>query len=355
MKKFFNVANLKSDKNASFQLLSTERDVVMGCSIVWVILFHSTINVSGYPWLNFIVGYGYLGVDIFLLLSGVSLYFSCSSIKLKNESGWVRIFYKRRLLRLIPSTLFCLTPWFLYRGFTGQKTGIMRFILDVTSLSYWIDGANPGWYVSLTIVLYLIYPLVFLLINYKNRFCNWINACVVVLICIIVNVLICFVCPEYFYKVELALGRIPIFLIGCFLAPTVKKGVRISRLMVFGCYVVFFLCVLLLSRYKAELMTYAIWRYVLGIMAFCLVIMLSTVTRFNHELFIVKIFKFLGKYTLELYLTHTQILRILTEILSSKGFSLLVINIIAIVLSLGIAIVVKEAISATVSFWKSLG
>lgn len=336
-KKGLKDTTLKVNSKDTFFLLSTERNIIMGIAIAWVMLFHSTLDMSAYPVLNYIKAHGYIGVDIFLLLSGISLYFSVISLRKKNEHGWLKVFYKRRAFRLLPSTIVCLAPWFLYQGFISQEIKPVRFLLDITSLSYWIDGTNPGWYVALTILLYLLYPIIYWGLNKRKPVTFALFLCAI----IVMNIVICSVVPDYFYKIELALGRIPVFLVGCFLAPLVVEKRPIRRSMILGCYGLVFVCLFVLGQYRTPLIPYSVWRYVLGVIAFCLVIIIMTITQYNHNLLIVKVMSFLGRYTLEIYLCHTQVLRVLHSQLDMRGVSFLIINILAIVISICIAIVLN--------------
>ncbi|WP_438495323.1 hypothetical protein [Paenibacillus sp. IHBB 3054] len=57
----------------NYKLISTYRTQLMGLAILWVVLYHSTINVSSVPVLGTLQAYGYGGVDIFLLVSGLGV------------------------------------------------------------------------------------------------------------------------------------------------------------------------------------------------------------------------------------------------------------------------------------------
>lgn len=80
-------------------LLSKYRVELMGFSTIWIILFHGYRNNMIFPGklniLNFIFSKGDCGVEIFLLLSGLGLYYSFS----KNPD--LSCFYKNRIKRVI--------------------------------------------------------------------------------------------------------------------------------------------------------------------------------------------------------------------------------------------------------------
>lgn len=81
--------------------ISLFRNEIYGIAILWVVLFHGKImnNVhleDSMPILNKILGFGNVGVDIFLFLSGISCVLSYQ----KNPN--CDHFYSKRLWRLLP-------------------------------------------------------------------------------------------------------------------------------------------------------------------------------------------------------------------------------------------------------------
>ena len=155
-------------KKFEYEWISTHRQTIMGFSILYIMFFHSSFPLGEIRVLRIIKSFGNLGVDIFLCLSGIGIYYSLYNAekvrKSKDKYFLFFDFYKKRLIRILPATVICLLPWYLYL-YHGQKINPAIFILNITSISYWFDGVNRGWYVALTILLYLIYPLVYLLIR----------------------------------------------------------------------------------------------------------------------------------------------------------------------------------------------
>ena len=127
--------------------------------------------------------------------------------------------------------------------------------------------------------------------------------------------------------VNLALCRIPVFLVGCFLAPKVKSGNECSIKIVLFAFLgsaVLALCILL---FRDILEVYALWRYLYGVLGILVTIILAAVFHFLQHTYVYKVFRFFGKYTLELYLTHTQILSILKE---QTNASTLLVNVLSV-------------------------
>ena len=73
------------------------RSAFMGIAMMAVVLYHYQVwyNEFSVRLIKFLVGRGYVGVDIFLFFSAVGLSFSL------KKNGW-KIFYKHRVLRILP-------------------------------------------------------------------------------------------------------------------------------------------------------------------------------------------------------------------------------------------------------------
>ena len=108
----------------SWKSLSKFRTELMGLACLWVMLHH-----TAFDWplvlepLERFSKYGNLGVDIFLLLSGVGLYYAWSGQPKLSD------FYVRRFVRLlVPYLLFALPYWVWWDLYLHQGS----FLLDLT-------------------------------------------------------------------------------------------------------------------------------------------------------------------------------------------------------------------------------
>ena len=92
------------NKQIELNIISESRNILFGISSLLIILFHSgslnftellgTNIISNI--LNYIKTTGNIGVEIFLFLSGIGLYFSISKNNLLQ-------YYKNRFIRIIPT------------------------------------------------------------------------------------------------------------------------------------------------------------------------------------------------------------------------------------------------------------
>lgn len=145
-------------------------DFLKGVAIIAVILYHAGIFV-----------YGYLGVEIFLVIGG---YLITKSIMRNYENGSFLYFdyFCKRLIRLWPLALiisavsliigyFVMLPM-IYKNVcetvVGTSTFTNNFVQFITSGNYWDPSNNlkplmHTWYIGLMFQFYVIYPLAFII------------------------------------------------------------------------------------------------------------------------------------------------------------------------------------------------
>ncbi len=307
------------ERKYSLSLLSKHRTKIMGFAMLWIMLFHCSGDFRDIPVVGLIKYYGNVGVDMFLVLSGIGLYYSAAKLsKASDGPGWIWRFYGKRILRILPATIICLLPWYLYLG-RGCVDNIGRFIFDITSLSFFADGQNRGWYAALSLLLYFVYPLIYLVISASSKKDGskarlWAAMFFMIAADICINICIFRAFPESFSYLDIALCRIPVFIAGCFLAVPVKAGKEITPWCIglFAALATF--CVFVLEKYSDMLQGAGTWRYLYGIAGLCMCFILSFLFEKLRWKWLHSIFDFTGKYTLELYLTHTQFLTVFLDL-----------------------------------------
>lgn len=163
-------------------------DVLKAFAIIAVVLYH-----SGF------LTYGYLGVDLFLVING---FFITRSINnkfliisnlsggwLKSSAKWYYDFEVSRIIRLLPILLvagvFCMVLGFFtmlpddYENLSESIVATNLFgnniLSAITTKNYWdiVNEYKPmmhTWYVGLVMQLYLIYPLLFFLARLDNNY-----------------------------------------------------------------------------------------------------------------------------------------------------------------------------------------
>ena len=210
----------------SWDILSKYRNELYGVSILWIILFHGLEfknfnlfkEISGF---KKIIEHGNIGVEIFLFMSGVCLYYS-----MKKERNIFK-FYKKRFKKiLIPFLLIDCLYWFC--SCIILNNDILTFIKNITFYSFWFEGMKTVWFIALIIPLYIFYPLLFKYILNNNK----INRLIYIVSLCIVAYVICYILksvdPKCFKMIEIALTRIPVFLLGSYCGILVYEGKEIS-------------------------------------------------------------------------------------------------------------------------------
>ncbi len=285
----------------NMSLLSRWRGEMMGVAIVLIILFHTYL-----PRTDAFFGLrrmGNIGVDMFLFLSGMGLWYSWQRLK-ASEGGKlgkqtpVWSFYRHRFWRIYPVWLIMASLFYIPLGGSWAET--MGDVL--INKDFWLRGELTFWYVPAIMMLYLWAPLYIYAIE-RWPVCRWLPVLAVVW-CVAVE----WVLPihESVGHLEIFFSRIPIFLIGINMATAVKDNVtlRPSSLTVLA---VAFLALFALCLYL-EQERHGLYPLFVGRMLYIPLTVISLL--FLSLLFsatpawLNQCFKFLGAISLEIYLIH---------------------------------------------------
>ena len=304
--------------------ISNSRPFLFGIATLMILFFHSTIEISNtenifFKIIAFIKKCGNTGVDIFLFLSAIGLYFSMS-----KESN-VKKFYFKRIVRILPALLFVNLLWFAYK----DTTGIKNYFLEVTGLAIFVNGSRTCWYFTLLILLYFIYPFLYKL---EKKWGTKVYIFAIILI-IAMNYFISIKSPLLFKYIEIALRRIPVFLIGCIFSKYIYNGIEINKKYLIFIFLIMIGCIYIFYNIKAISIGNQIWRYVGGILAVSLVFIISYLYQYIKN---VKLIEWIGIYSMETYLLFEKFLIIFKPIMKAQdtynlifNFSILIITILA--------------------------
>lgn len=296
-----------------WNILSKYRNEIYGISILWIILFH-VINLKytalskELKALNGLMHHGNIGVEIFLFMSGISLYYS-----MKNYQD-VYSFYKKRLIRIYTPLLLIYGSYCMYTCII-KNNDILQLIKNITFYSFWFEGNSAVWFIALIIPLYLLYPLIFKFILENksiNRFFYIVLMCIgIYIFCYVLKVLD----PSYFKNIEIALTRIPIFLLGCYCGILCYDGKLITKKIKLFSY-------LLLIYGIGYFHTSGIYffRIPYFILTPCFVIWISVALKIISCDFLNKHLFKTGGLSLELYLSHVILIWTIREFYNSPLF-----------------------------------
>ena len=238
-------SNLSINCKSPYYYLSKYRSELMGLAILWVVWFHSSVQLDFFhisfinKTFSFLKDIGYGGVDVFLLVSGMGIYNSLE----KND---ISKYIKNRIKRITPVwwsflIISVLLGYFFFH-IHFSKLEILGF---ATFTGFWIDMSNQGnWYVYAIMLFYLVSPIFYSLIkNSKNRLLM-----TIVLIAVALLVSVPFI---GFFKI-IVFSRVPIFLIGMFVSSSlkdvpIKKIPMGHHIIIFYCRVICSFCILQIS------------------------------------------------------------------------------------------------------------
>ena len=164
----------QSPGNASTHNRVADLDGIRAIAIWMVMLMHVYYAFPNSPGaLSFVprplmqvLGHGWLGVDLFFLLSG----FLITGILLgsKGRAHYFRNFYVRRVLRIMPVYFAVIFVWsFFYHGYGRYFVLSSFFCANLAGLLHIHHGGGPAtlWSLAVEEHFYLLWPLIVLLLS----------------------------------------------------------------------------------------------------------------------------------------------------------------------------------------------
>ena len=146
-----------------------------GLAILWVMLFHFHFMMTLPHVLYWPARYGWMGVDLFFLLSGYLIGSQLLRPYLRGGAPSLGGFYFRRAFRILPAYLTVLTLYFAVPGFR-EAPGISpawQFLSFTENfrINYAVDHAfSHVWSLCVEEHFYLVLPLLVLILMRKPRF-----------------------------------------------------------------------------------------------------------------------------------------------------------------------------------------
>lgn len=311
-----NKSDCTINNKIGLSLVSKYRNEIFGLSIISIIIFHFCESVllsegsAGNCAYKFSSIYNQIisssGVEIFLFLSGMGLFYSMK----KNDN--VSLFYSKRFKRvLIPYLIFGLIYWVI-NDFVIFNFDFVQFIKDFLLITIWTNGVRRFWFIGFILILYIVFPIFFKILNttVKNRGLIFVLLLTVtVTACELTKRLV----PEVYNNIELAICRVPIFLFG------VYYGGKIYNNEPFGILEKILIPLGLIVR----IITFTIrngwlpidisWnlRYEVCIFSVSLVFVAAIILAKIDSAGLNKALSAIGAYSFELYMTHVAIRNIM--------------------------------------------
>lgn len=250
------------------EIINKNRAYLMGIAILLVVMYHA------FCWIYNPLGslnIGYVGVDIFLFLSGLGLANSFEKNKISR-------FYKNRFVRIYP--IYFLAVVTTYLIFCHKVWDIDDLLYNLSFLGFYTKGATQryDWYLESLFTLYLLFPIFYYFS--KLRYIS--------LLLLFISTTLILKKFDISWWYGCFIGRLPIFLYGIMFSKCHKSAKYIGILGV-----IFYIpCRLFVSPYLASsFLTITI-------------IFISLLLLRKLKSPVKNVIDFFGKHTLEIYITN---------------------------------------------------
>ncbi len=282
-------------KNIELANISRYRGELMGIAMIFIFLFHIALPRS-----NMFFGLrriGNIGVDMFLFLSGVGLWFSW----MKHPS--LKHFFKRRYLRVYPAWFIISCLYYIPHFHGGGVRAWIDLLGDVTiNWDFWLHDELKFWYIPAMMMLYLFAPPYMQLIR-RHPVYRWLPV-VMILWCILVQ----YVTPIHnaVGHIEIFWSRVPIFFIGINMGEAVRRKDKMDGASIWMILIVFAMTLSASIFLEQELHGHFpiyVERMLYIPLTITTILLLNRVFRRTPKWFNT-IFKFVGALSLECYLIH---------------------------------------------------
>ena len=282
-------------KNIELANISRYRGELMGIAMIFIFLFHVALPRS-----DMFFGLrrvGNIGVDMFLFLSGVGLWFSW----MKHPS--LKHFFKRRYLRVYPAWFIISCLYYIPHFHGGGVRAWVDLIGDITiNWDFWLHDELKFWYIPAMMMLYLFAPPYMQLIR-RHPVYRWLPV-VMILWCILVQ----YVSPIHnaVGHIEIFWSRLPIFFIGINMGEAVRRKDKMDGASIWMILIVFAMTLSASIFLEQELHGHFpiyVERMLYIPLTITTILLLNCVFRRTPKWFNT-IFKFVGALSLECYLIH---------------------------------------------------
>ena len=217
---------LKTNWNA----FSKNRDAIYGIAIISIMIFHFFEDVASSDFLGGGVAFaakiynmfiGSVGVEFFVFLSGIGLYFSMT-----KDSNVLHFFYKR-VKRILPTYFVVAILYWCVEDFVIKQNGLAAFIADISFATFFTQGTRTFWYVLFILLAYLSYPCVYKFLH--TELPEHLQLLALIATALVIQFLPKAIVPTLYANIEILLGRFLIFFIGCWSGKKVYKNERITK------------------------------------------------------------------------------------------------------------------------------
>lgn len=303
-----------NDKCFDLNAFSRTRNYLFGLAAFSIIAFHYSYDVwknlgNGtiamgdslfYPVFNvYYLLIRSIGVEVFLFLSGMGLYYSYS----RNPDP--KRFWKKRFARVCIPYLLCAGPYWFIRDVILRGEELIRVPLDFFFVTFFTEGQRMIWFICFILIGYAIYPLIYrFLYNTEHQKSH---AVILMAAGILLPVLYYLLAHKSFVLTNIASLRIPIFLLGCIMGKPIMEHRKVPMTWVYAIIA----ASLVLRAVTCNLDISSVFaRYMAGLFSIGLMLLLVVLMdgyeqkkQWKDNL-LMRVLNWAGAYSLEFYLVH---------------------------------------------------
>ena len=283
--------------------IDKRRGIIAGLATIFILIFHSYFEYTPGTLPYFTKNFFDVGVDIFLVISGYGLYHSL-------QKGGILQFYKKRALRVLLPYLPVAIVWYAIIDFITNKNGIIKYIKDVTTMSYWLEGNISSWFVSAILLFYLLSPIIYKLLPNKVIY-GGVSILFIFIIAFLIDLCIWLVNDKYIY-LSLSVQRFPAFFTGMLWGKHQQFAEKYKKNGWVLIGIVIFLGLGIMVSSLALIHKIPYWIKYVGYLPISIVICMLPFEKCNIKF--IRPVKKLGKYSFECYLLFEKVLVVLSRI-----------------------------------------
>jgi peptidoglycan/LPS O-acetylase OafA/YrhL len=246
--------------------------------------------------------FGYAGVDIFFLLSGVGISFSLS----KKPSLWT--FISCRFVRILPTFWFSLVLFLIFELISGQLDIYLR-LLSFIGADFILEGNSELWYISSIMLCYLLSPALFRLLSGVNSNLGFV---ITILFFIAVSIMVSYLYPSLL----IFTSRIPVYIFGLYVGIQLfnNKNIPYLNSLKANIIVLLFLSLSMVTVFvllDSDIRKFTgIQWYITSLFAYPISYILCTLFEFKLISLIRPALKVVGDLSLEIYLLHILVFKV---------------------------------------------
>lgn len=146
-------------------------DSLRAIAILIVVIYHA--GIMGFPWPGRVHRFGWIGVDLFFVLSGYLIGGQLLAPLAQDRQLHLGRFFARRALRIFPAYLVVLAiyfslPW--WREYPDMAQPLWKFLLSIQNVALHGGTAfSHAWSLAVEDQFYLALPLILLALNHRPR------------------------------------------------------------------------------------------------------------------------------------------------------------------------------------------